>query len=64
MINFKKKKMKLLTKEQQQKAKIWKRINSEKCLEINMPTIKNIIKLHIITIMQVNMEVLCIGYVI
>ena len=64
-INFKKKKIKLLTKEQQESYKMQKSvIFVKKNLEINMWKIKNIHKLEIIVIMQGNLEVFCIAYVI
>ena len=65
IINFRKKKMRLLTNEQQesyQNAKICH--NCQKSLKINMLPIKNIIKLEITAIIQVNIEVLRIVYVI
>ena len=64
-INFKKKKMKLLAKEQQESYE-----NANICyiykekLKINILKIKNIVKLEIIAIIQENTEVLCIAYII
>ena len=57
--------MKLLTKEQQESyenAKIW--YICKENLKINIWKIKNIIKLEIIVIIQWNIEVLHIAYVI
>ena len=65
IINFKKKKMKLLTKEQKESYEnaktcyICKEIFENKCVKI-----KNIEKLEITVIIQGNIEVLHIGYVI
>ena len=65
IINFKKEKMKLLTKEQQASYKNPKicYICKEK-FEKKMWQIKNIKKLEIIVIVQRNIEVLYIAYVI
>ena len=65
IINFKKKKMKLLTKEQQESYE-----NAKICyickenFEDNYDKIKNIVKLGTIAIIQVNIEMRHIGYVI
>ena len=65
IINFKKKKMKLLTKGQQESYE-----NAKVCyickekFENKYLKIKNIVKLEIIVIMQSDIEVLCIPYVI
>ena len=65
IIVSKKRKVKLLTHEQQESYE-----NSKMCydckesLKINMLKIKNIIKLEIIIIIQVNIEVLLTVYVI
>ena len=64
VINFKKK-VKLLTKEQQksyENAKI--SYICKKKLKINMQKVKNILKLETIIIIQQNLEVLRITYVI
>ena len=58
IINFKKKKMKLLTKEQQ------KSYENSKNSKLNIRKIKNIVKLRIIVITQEKIEVLHIAYVI
>ena len=55
--NFKKKKMKLLTNEQQYLYTIF----VKKSLKINILKIKNIVMLEIIVIIQVNIEVLHIA---
>ena len=65
IINFEKKKIKLITKEQEESYE-----NNKICyickkkLKINIWKIKNIEKLEIIVIIQENIEVLCIVYVI
>ena len=65
IINFKKKKMKLLTKEQQQSYQMRKSvIFVKKNLNINMWKMKNIVKIEIIVIIQGNIEVLRIAYII
>ena len=63
IINFKKRKMKLLTKKQ--KLKMQKSvIFVKKNLKINIWKIKNIVKLEIIVIIEENIEKLHIAYVI
>ena len=65
MINFKKKKMKLSTKEQQELYEMQRSvIFARKNLKINIWKIKNIVKLEIIVIIQENIEVLHMAYVI
>ena len=65
IINFKKKKMKLLTYEQQELYKSAKNCSiSIENFEDNMLKIKIIVNVQIIVIMQVNIEVLRIAYVI
>ena len=65
IINFKKKKMKLLTYEQQELYKSAKNCSiSIKNFEDNMLKIKIIVNVQIIVIIQVNIEVLRIAYVI
>ena len=61
-INFKKKKMKLLTKKQKKSYEIAKSLFVKKNLKINMLKIKNIVKLGTIVIIQVNTEVPHIAY--
>ena len=57
--------MKLLTKEQQDHMKTQKSvIFVKKNLKINIWQIKDIVKLEIIVIIQGNIEVLCITYVL
>ena len=66
LINFKKKKMKLLTNEQQksyENSKICYYIYLNETLKINMLKIKNNVKLGTIVIIQVNIEVHNITYV-
>ena len=65
LINFKKKKMKLLTKEYQESYK--KRnflIFVKKKLKINIRKIRNTVKIKIIVITQESIEILLIAYVI
>ena len=64
IINFKKKKMKLLIKEQQESyenAKICKKL---KKLKINIWEVKDVVKLETIFIIQGNIEVLRMAHVI
>ena len=63
-INFKKKKMKLLTKEHLESYENSKICYNCKKIENEYFEIKNIVKLGIIAFMQENIEVLCIVYVI
>ena len=66
LINFKKKKMKLLTNEQQksyENSKICYYIYLKETLKINMLKIKKNVKLGTIVIIQVNIEVHNIAYV-
>ena len=65
IINFKNKKIKLFTKEQQESyenAKIC--YICKKKLKIYISKIKNIVKLEVIVIIHGNIELLCIAYVI
>ena len=65
IINFKKKKMKLLTNEQQESYKNANTVTfAKKNLKTNLGKIKNIVKLEIIAIIQGNIEVLHIAYII
>ena len=65
IINFKKKKMKLLTNEQQESYKNANTVMfAKKNLKTNLGKIKNIVKLEIIAIIQGNIEVLHIAYII
>ena len=63
-IDFKKKKMKLLTKELHTSNENGKSVFADKTLKTNTWEIKNIVKLEVIVIMQGNIEVLSIAYVI
>ena len=60
-INLKKKKMNLLTKEQQESYENFATF-VEKSLKINMLKVKTITKLEIVIIIQVNIEVMHIAY--
>ena len=62
IINFKKKKMKLPTKELQESYKNAKMCYI--CKEKNICRTKDIVKLEIIAIIQESIKVLCIAYVI
>ena len=63
IINFKKKKMKLLAYEHQEYIKMqYSVISVRKDSQINMLKIKNIVKLEIIIMIQVNIELLPIAY--
>ena len=65
IINFKKKKMKLLTKSSRNHIKMKiSVIFVKKNLKINILKIKNIVKLEIISSIQKNIEVLRLAYVI
>ena len=65
LINFKKKKMKLLTKEQQESYKKQNfLIFVKKKLKINIRKIRNTVKIKIIVITQESIEILLIAYVI
>ena len=65
LINFKKKKMKLLTKEQQESYKKENfLIFVKKKLKINIRKIRNTVKIKIIVITQESIEILLIAYVI
>ena len=60
-INLKKKKMHLLTKEQEESYENFATF-VEKSLKINMLKVKTITKLEIVIIIQVNIEVMHIAY--
>ena len=63
--NFKKKKLKLLTKEQQESNENTKIVHiCERKIENKYLKGKNIVNLEIIFIIQENIEVLCIAHVI
>ena len=65
IIYFKKKKMKLITGSSRNHIKMQKFIIFvKKNLKINVWKIKNIVNLEITVIIQENIEVLCIAYVI
>ena len=65
LINFKKKKMKLLTKEQQESYKKQNfLIFVKKKLKKNIRKIRNTVKIKIIVITQESIEILLIAYVI
>ena len=63
-INFKKRKVKLLTKEQENQMKMRKSVISvKKNLETNISKIKNILKLEIIDVIKWNIGALHITYI-